>query len=319
MKPTSIISLIVAVVLVVAGLVICMIAQNMAQENGEFLFSEVRGEDNVQTVDLTGTDISKIELIAGDVEINIIGRQEKSYIEFVNFRDNYYSLSQSNRVLSFDEIPDMASMLKFWENGFSFKGMRYLFTFGNDEEYADRQKVINIYLSSDKEIKIFDIKSDYCTLNISNMTTGTDYVIVSKELTLNSDTIKTTSALSINTGTDIEPAEKVNLNMNTSLVTNMNVTAKEIFMDAEMFRCSGNGSFICDSGNFEITTIKKTSTQNFDIRSESGSVYVDGVNTGGSYKYIGDESIEGTFKIETKSANINISSATSGPGAETIN
>ena len=319
MKPTSIISLIVAVVLVVAGLVTCMIAQNMAQANGEYLFSEVRGEDNVQTVDLTDSDISKIELAADQVEINIIGRQEKSYIEFVNFRDNYYSLSQSNRVLSFDEIPDMASMLKFWENGFSFKGMRYLFTFNNDDEDVERKKVINVFLKSDKEIKIFDIKSDFCTLNIENMTTGTDYIIITKELTLNSNTIKTTSSLSINTGKDIEPADKVNLNMNTSLVTNMSVHAQEIFMDADMFRCSGNGNFICDNGNFDITTIKKTSAQNFDINTEYGSIYIEGVNSGSTYKFTGDESVEGTFRIESRNANINISSATSGPSAETIN
>ena len=71
MRPQSIVSLIVAVLLVIVGLVTCMIAQNMAQANGEYLFSEIRGEDNVQTVDLTDSEISKIELIVEDAEINI--------------------------------------------------------------------------------------------------------------------------------------------------------------------------------------------------------------------------------------------------------
>ena len=79
----------------------------------------------VNTVDLTESEISKIELIVSDAEINIIGRSEKACIEFVNFRENYYNLSAANRVLSFSEIPDITSMLKFWENGFTFKGMRY--------------------------------------------------------------------------------------------------------------------------------------------------------------------------------------------------
>lgn len=319
MKPTSVISLVVAVILVIVGLVTCMIAQNMAQTNGEYLFSEVRGEDSIQTVDLDGTEISKIELIVENAVINIIGRQEKSYIEFVNFRDNYYSLSQTNRVLSFDEIPNLVSMLKFWENGFSFKGMRYILSFGNDEENTSKEKVINIYLSTDKEIKIFDIKADYCTLNLENMTTGTDYNIETKEITVNSDTLKTTSSFNINAGDNKDAADIVNLNLNTSLITNMEVKAKEFYIDAEMFRCSGNGKIICEDGNIDIATIKKTSTLNFDIKNENGSIFIEGAEVQSPYTYTGDSSLEGTFAIETKNASVNISSSTSGPGTTTEN
>ena len=73
MKPASIISLVIAVLLVVVGLVSCFIAQNMAKANGEYLFAEDRGADSVYTVDLTDSEISKIELIASKVQVNIYG------------------------------------------------------------------------------------------------------------------------------------------------------------------------------------------------------------------------------------------------------
>ena len=40
MKPTSIISLIIAVLLTIVGLVTCFIAQNMAESSGEQLFAD---------------------------------------------------------------------------------------------------------------------------------------------------------------------------------------------------------------------------------------------------------------------------------------
>ena len=133
MRPTSIVALVVSVLLIIAGLSTCIIAQNMANANGEFLFSETREDGLVNTVDLTESEVSKIELIVSDAEINIM-RGDKACIEFVNFRENYYNLSAANRVLSFSEIPDITSMLKFWENGVSFKGIRYLLDFQKEED-----------------------------------------------------------------------------------------------------------------------------------------------------------------------------------------
>ena len=57
MKPTSIISLIVAFLLVVTGLVTCFIAQNIASANGEFIFAESRGDDLVYLHNLYLPDI----------------------------------------------------------------------------------------------------------------------------------------------------------------------------------------------------------------------------------------------------------------------
>ena len=311
MRPQSIVSLIVAVLLVIVGLVTCMIAQNMAQANGEYLFSEIRGEDNVQTVDLTDSEISKIELIVEDAEINIIGKSDRSYIEFVNFKENYYSLSATNRILSFDEIPDLMSMLKFWENGFSFKGMRYILNFSDlkQEETEERQKVINIYLTKDKEIKIFDIQANLCTLTIRDMVSESDYSIVTQEATINASTLKTSSALTINSGEDDKPAKNVTLNLTTAFISNLDINAENLQMTANLFRCSGNGEIVCNTGSVSIDSVTKTEDMNLEVRSVGGFVHIDGVTVSPPYNHIGSEINPGKLKIDTVTANVSVRTA----------
>ena len=138
-------------------------------------------------------------------------------------------------MLSFDEIPDVKSMLKFWENGFSFKGMRYIFNFNNTVDES-RDKVINVYLTSDKDIKIFDIKSDNLTLNLSGMTTGTDYNITTKNAVINGDVLRTSSTLSINYGEKVTPADKVDMKLSTALIQYVGINAKELNLTTDKFR-----------------------------------------------------------------------------------
>lgn len=310
MKPTSIVSLVVAVLLIIVGLVTCFIAQNMAQANGEFLFSEERDDDLVQTVDLTDSEISKIELIVENAEINIIGKAEKSYIEFVNFRENYYALSATNRVLSFDEIPDVMSMLKFWENGFSFKGMRYILNFNNQPD-EDKEKVINIYLSDDKEIKIFDIKADYCTLNIENLLTPSDYNIVTKEATITANSLRTASSFNINAGEDDAPADIIKLDMTSAIITNLNINAKDLQMNADSFRCMGAGNITCDTGSIDIATMRKVNMENMNFTSESGEIMISGELKTSPYINTASDDLSKLLKITSKSANINVTMAQS--------
>lgn len=314
MKPTSIISLVIAVLLVVVGLVGCIIAQNMAKANGEYLFAESRGDDMIQTVDLTDSDISKIELIADNVRINIYGRQEKSYIEFVNFRENYYSLSTANRVISFDEIPDVKSMLKFWENGFSFKGMRYILNFNNQNDEG-REKVINVYISNDKEIKFFDIKSDTLELNINSMTTGTDYNITTKNAVINADILRTSSAFNINAGTNDAPAQSIALDFETALLQYLNVNAKELNLISNKFRCAGEANIVSESGNILLGTINKPADIKLDITTGSGKISIAGSEVMSPYTQNGNESTPGLIKITTDSSDVTITASNTDSGA----
>ena len=311
MKPTSIVSLIIAVLLIILGLVTCMIAQNMATANGEFLFSETREDGLVNTVDLTESEISKIELIVSDAEINIIGRSEKACIEFVNFRENYYNLSAANRVLSFSEIPDITSMLKFWENGFTFKGMRYLLNFKKDQEQpADVKKIINLYLTNDKEIKIFDISADNCTLNIETMSSATDYIISVKTAEITATGLKTSSNFNINAKETDDPAKSVTMNLDTTMTANLNVNADELIMDADVYRCSAATNIRCKTGSIDIGTVKKTDALKLEIDTVSGRIVVDGTETESPYTHTTQNADDPRITIITDSADVTLGSVT---------
>lgn len=306
MKPTSIVSLIIAVLLVILGLVTCMIAQNMATANGEFLFSETREDGLVNTVNLTESEVSKIELIVSDAEINII-RSDKACIEFVNFRENYYNLSAANRVLSFSEIPDITSMLKFWENGFTFKGMRYILNFKKDQEQApDAKKIINLYLTSDKEIKIFDIQADNCTLNIENMTSATDYNITVNTAEISLTSLKTASNININAKDTDKPAQSVTLNMNRTLAANVNVAANELIMDAKSYRCTSSTNVTCNTGSVAIENVRKADALKMNLDTISGKLLVDGIEQESPFTTTTANTEDAKFEIITDSADIRI-------------
>lgn len=305
MKPTSIVSLIIAVLLIILGLVTCMIAQNMANANGEFLFSETREDGLVNTVNLTDSEISKIELIVSDAEINIYGRSDKACIEFVNFRENYYNLSAANRVLSFSEIPDITSMLKFWENGFTFKGMRYLLNFQKDREQApDAKKIINLYLTNDKEIKIFDIEADNCTLNIESMISATDYNISAETGIIRVSSTKTSSNFSVNASETDDPAKSLTMELNNVMTANLTVLADELFMDAKLYRCSGETDITCESGSVLLETVKDPETMKLELDTISGKLLVNGAEADSPHTHNTQNADDPRITVTTDSADI---------------
>ncbi len=308
MKPTSIVSLIIAVLLIILGLVTCMIAQNMANANGELLFSETREDGLVNTVDLTESEISKIELLVTDAEINIIGKGDKACIEFVNFRENYYNLSVANRVLSFSEIPDVMSMLKFWENGFTFKGMRYILNYAKDQEQTtDVKKIINLYLPNDKAIKIFEIGADTCTLSIEGMSSGTDYNLTVENAEININGLKTTSNFNINSRESDKPAQSVKLSMNTALMANMNINAQDLTVNANVYRCSGETKIDCMTGSIDLKTVKQPEVMKLDLESISGAVYINGMEADNPLAQNTPNADDPKITITSDSADIRIS------------
>ncbi len=265
MKPASVISLIVAVLLVIAGFVTCMIAKNMAEAEGQPLFAEDRDYGLVNTIDLAETSISKLELNVDDAEIHIVGKSEASYMELVNFRENYYSFSDSNRVLTFDEVGDVTSMLKFWENGMSFKGIRYLFTAGGEEPVGD--KVINLYLGGDGvDLKIVNITGKNCKVFLEKLDYNADYTIALETGELSCTNLRTQSKLSY-TGTTL------GLNLDVASFGTAEIQCTDLTVNG--YRAGMPLTDItCDTIRMDFTPNMAVSSITYNIALESGSVTV---------------------------------------------
>ena len=274
MKPASIISMIVAVLLIIAGFVTCLVAQNMAEAEGQLLFAEDRDYGLVNTIDLAETAISKLEINVENAQINIYGQSESSYIEIVNFRENYYSFSDSNRVVSFSEVPDVTSMLKFWENGVSFKGIRYLLAF--DEKEPEGEKVINVYLGGENiDLKIVSIAGTGCQVNLENLAYNTDYTFELTEGDIRFNNTRNVSALTVN-GTDIAMDLQLS-SFNTCNIqcSNLTFTGYRSMMIMTSIDCS--------TIDLTLTPSQTVASLNYNIALDNGSVTINGNNLGTSF------------------------------------
>ena len=231
MKRTSIVALIVAGALILVGIITCTVASKKAAKNGVILFTETRGEDAVKTVDLSEKEVSRISLDFTDADVNIYGSSRSSYIEFVNFRETLYSLSVTNTSVSFSEIPDLTSMLRFWENGFSFKGMRYILsprTYDNS-----KLKSVNIYLASGYDLTQLGIKADKVTLSVENLHSDADYLIEADEIVMNASQVSSRSALKINSDDGTIPAKTARLNLDSTSFGTVVIRADELNLSGE--------------------------------------------------------------------------------------
>lgn len=272
MKPASIISLIVAVLIVVGGIITCNVAQKMADESGQSIFSELEsGENNTRVFEFGDAKINKIQLDIDEAEITVVGGCEKSYIEFINFKDNYYSLTSTSSLVSFDETPDITAMLTFWESGFSFKGIRYMLNVNKDDTDHAAKKEIKVYLAGDSTIKQIEINASTCTINVSNISTDTDYFVTADNITINSKNLMTSSALNINVGKDIPAANNVIINSELDYITNMNINAEHLELTATSFMCPGNATINCGSG---FINLESGGNMKFALSSETGSITV---------------------------------------------
>ena len=300
MKPASIISLIIAVLLVIVGLVTCFIAQNMAQANGEFLFAEEVEGSRVVTEPLS-EEITKIALVFSDAKVNIYGRCDRensehysdtAKIEFVNFKENYYTLNNKNNLLSFDEIPNLTSMLKFWENGFSFKGMRYILNaesireiLNKEEEKEDTDKQINVYLTSAMTIKNFDIKaSGETSVFIESMRTETDYNITGETVILDVQSTTSDSAININSDSS-NPAKSAEVNITRAILGYVTVNAETVDFSAASLNIKNEMKVSASDGVIRIGTSNSLPTYNLEIRS-SGRMQVSGSDVSSPYSFI---------------------------------
>lgn len=196
MKLRSIISLIVAAALILVGIIVCVVATTMASSSDVMLFpSEDDNGNLVYRMDITGT--SKITIDSADADITIIGGADESTIEVINFNANYYKLSQSNGSLIFGQVDDFFSMFKFWDNGFSFKGMRYILRYGDD---AAGKKQVVIRLADDADITMVHLTTGKGKISVSDCSFVANYTIRSDKGVVEMNDV--TSALAMNISGD---------------------------------------------------------------------------------------------------------------------
>ncbi len=209
--------LILGAVIMAAGFVICIAGAIISNGSGDQLFAAKIEEGKAYTYTFSGEDISKIDIDATDISVNIYGGSTESKIELINFNENLYSFNCSNRLITFKESPDLSSVLRFWESGFTFKGMRYILRF----DQAKGDKTINIYLTDNDYVKNFSLSIGKGKITVSDFATESDYNFTLRDGVVTMDNVKTESTISISAPTSSD----LDIVTNNVAAKNFNVTA----------------------------------------------------------------------------------------------
>ena len=189
--------MILGAVIMAAGFIICITGAIISNAHGDQLFAEKTEKGKGYSYTFSGEDIHKIDIEATDAIVNIIGGANESKIELINFNENFYSFNCSNRLITFKESPDLSSVLRFWESGFTFKGMRYVLRF----DKAQGDKTINIYLTNKDYVNNFTISVGNGKISAEDISTESDYNFTLTDGAVSMENIKTTSVISISAAT----------------------------------------------------------------------------------------------------------------------
>lgn len=301
MKPTSVVFLVVAALLIIGGMITCSVARNIAEADGYLLFSDTEDGGTRRTEDFSDQPITKIEIAFSDAEVCIIGGAEKSYVEILNFRDGMYNFSTAGKTVKLDEITDMKSMFDL-SNGFSFSGIRY-FLRAKQPEGVRR---VNIYLNglAAESLKIVNVTGKNCTLEIRNLSAMCDITATASEsLIMKANGLHTSSALTVN-------APVSDLTITDTTFNAVTMDAAHGFIEAEnMFFKSLD--IETEDGNIAITAPILLSDYNVDIGAGDGKANIGGMDRPRPYSAPSTaESTVGNIKFVSAKANFSLKEIT---------
>lgn len=275
MKKTSIVFLVVSVFLVATGFLIKNNGFKQAEEKGIKLYKQELTSDGdlVETIDFSLEDTNKININLKNTDINIIGGASKNYVEIINFNMLEYSAYPNNH--SFNIENDLISALTGRAEGgsISFNGVRDFVRFNKH----NKNKVINIYLAPNSEVKIFEIKLEKGNVSVTKMNQTCDYNI------------------KLETG-NITLTDTPNISLADFDIKNGNVVLDKTFIT--------NTNVKIENGNIDFTSFSNT-TYDFEIESETGEIKVNDVTHKGKYTLENDE-VNGIFNAHVGVGNVNI-------------
>lgn len=298
MKPTSIIFLIVAAVLVITGFVTAGIAKQLAVSEGIELVASVsdESENYIYTYQYDSDNIAKISVNVRNANVNIIGGSTKPYIEIINFSEGLYEFSSSNRILSINDSTDFTSLSGITSIATNFKGLR---SFVNYFKLSGLEKTVNIYLSPDYPVNVVDCSVGAGEVNIKESLTSTDYNVDIAAGKLTVENITTTSALGITVD-----AGSVSIKDSTVSKMTATVSTGSMSIDATIDRIDANistGDFVYSyRGSLDLTNLK--------LFTNVGKIVIDSEQFGG-YRETNAAMTDNSIHVNIGVGDIEITSA----------
>ena len=268
MKPTSIVFLVVAAILLIGGMITCTVARSIADTDGYLLFTTTEDGGTYRRESFSEQPITKIELTLKDAQIHVYGGSAESYMEIVNFRDGMYTFSTAGKIVTLDELVDVGSFFDLTK-GFSFKGIRYLL---NTREPEGVRRV-NVYLDDTaiESLKVLSVTGDNCTVHMENLPAVCDITVnASSSLTMTAYNLQTNSAMTLTSPVCDLTIKDTSLNAFTMDATHGYLTAEDLFFKSLNIEA--------EDGDIDITAPITLAEYDVEIGAGNGKVNVGGMD-----------------------------------------
>ncbi len=278
MKPTSIIFLLISLVIILVGWIICNSAESTAAADGIPIFDSAIDADKnaISKLNFDPEEIyNKIDLVADDADVYISGGYSEPYMELVNFRDGSYRHTTANRNITVDTTIDLSSIIRFWESGFSFRGLRnYLHRTDTNGQASKR---INVYLPTDGDVNIINVTLGSGSVYISNFDTSIDINVKIGEGDLTVSTFSTTSSI-------VSEIDHGGIYLRDVKVGKLEALLPEGNMTAEGFEF-GDINISGNSANISLDIVPGTPDFSMNLSARHGAVTLFGERRGSSYAH----------------------------------
>ena len=288
MKPTSLIFLALAAVLLFTGWFTCSIASSMADAQGVSIYEQTRNKkgDIVYAYNLSDQKLSKLNLNFSDVNVTIVGSAKKSYVELKNFDPYDYSTTLSGGSVTVDgTVSGLSSFLDMSSGGLKFKGLRYFFA---DKPIKGHKRSVTVYLSDASNLTslTLTVKNGDVTLkNIWNENVVYNVNVIEGDLSFNE--VVTTAVINARVSTgDITVSNTKATSINANIVggrinvdtTNYAAEFVSYKVDTENCTLNYNGTVIPE-GQLKIVTPSDIRQCTLNIDATDATVTISDNNT----------------------------------------
>ncbi len=322
MKPASIISIFVSLVLIVGGYILCAQARDKAPSDAAIDGNTLVNEDGevITEVSLEGQTFTTVNVNVENCKVEIHGDSEESSITLVNFNENTYIAAAGEKVLTISNKVSVLDYLNFNGTGVKFSGVwKTLRSFLNYDT-SNGEREIHVYIAKDADISKVNIScSDSSNLQVLNLEKDCDISFTANDSTLELSNIGA-AAMTISGNNSEITLGNANVTSFEYLATNTSFTASGVV--AEHLNVDTKSSDISllnsdfrnistnlESGDFVLSTKYDDSSYFRKITITEGEVKLDGMTIGQSYNSPEGETAEtkpGTMTITVKTGKIDL-------------
>lgn len=276
----------------IGGYFVCSYARSSAP--GDYAIdgnTQVNEDGNVVTEALlTGQTFTLVNINVSDCKIVIHGDAETSSVRLVNFSENSYIASSSEKTLTVSTNISLFDYISFDGSGVAFGGVwKTLRSFFTYDIKGDRE--IHVYIGKDAEISRINISTgENTTLSLSNLNKDCDITVNANNSLVDISGINAAALTVSGSASDITLGNTTVANFeysatDTSFISN-NFVSENIAIDTALSNISllntdfRTLSATIDSGNFAISTKYDRLSYQRKIEISEGEIVVNGISIG---------------------------------------